>query len=227
MNEPAITIQGVHKTYALDGVAVNALRGIDLVVNPGDFIAIMGPSGSGKSTLMNILGCLDVPDEGSYRLHGEDVTGMDSDELAEVRNHKIGFVFQSFNLLARTSAIENVETPLIYAGIHSNERKQRAAEMLTRMGLGDRMHHLPNQLSGGEKQRVALARALITRSTILLADEPTGNLDTHTSEEIMDILGQLNREQNMTIVLITHENEIAARARRTLLLRDGLLQEVT
>ena len=153
---------------------------------------------------------------------------MDSDELAEVRNHCIGFVFQSFNLLARTSAIENVETPLIYAGIHSNERKQRAAEMFEHAWVSVTvMHHLPNQLSGGEKQRVALARALITRSTILLADEPTGNLDTHTSEEIMDILGQLNREQNMTIVLITHENEIAARARRTLLLRDGLLQEVT
>jgi putative ABC transport system ATP-binding protein len=227
MNEAVIDIRDVHKTYALDGVEVQALKGIDLTVNAGDFIAIMGPSGSGKSTLMNILGCLDVPDRGKYHLQGADVTAMDSDALAAIRNRKIGFVFQSFNLLARTSAMENVETPLIYAGVHSHERRQRATEMLRRMGLGERMYHLPNQLSGGEKQRVAIARALVTNATILLADEPTGNLDTHTSEEIMDILGQLNREENLTIVLITHENEIAERAKRTLVLRDGLLQEVT
>jgi putative ABC transport system ATP-binding protein len=209
----------------MDGVQVHALRGIDLVVNEADFLAIMGPSGSGKSTLMNILGCLDIPDEGSYRLNGKDVTHMDSDELAILRNREIGFVFQSFNLLSRTSAIENVETPLIYAGVNKKERRERSAALLQRMGLGDRLYHLPNQLSGGQQQRVAIARALVTSPTLLLADEPTGNMDTATSQEIMDILCRLNQEEGLTILLITHEAEIAVRAKRSLILRDGRLEE--
>ena len=225
MNSPIIEIQGLQKYYAMDGIQVHALRGIDLVVNEGDFLAIMGPSGSGKSTLMNILGCLDIPDEGSYRLNGKDVTQMDSDALATLRNREIGFVFQSFNLLSRTSAIENVETPLIYAGVNKKQRQQRAMALLQRMGLGDRLHHLPNQLSGGQQQRVAIARALITSPTLLLADEPTGNMDTATSQEIINILCQLNEQQGLTILLITHEAEIAMRAKRSLILRDGRLEE--
>lgn len=225
MSRPIIEIQGLHKYYAMDGIQVHALRGIDLVVYEKDFLAIMGPSGSGKSTLMNILGCLDIPDEGSYRLNGKDITHMNSDALAIIRNREIGFVFQSFNLLSRTSAIENVETPLIYAGVNRKERQQRATELLQRMGLGDRLHHLPNQLSGGQQQRVAIARALITSPTLLLADEPTGNMDTATSQEIINILCQLNAEQGLTILLITHEAEIAARAKRSLILRDGKLEE--
>jgi len=227
MDKPIIQIQGVHKYYAMDGVQVHALRGIDLVVTQGDFLAIMGPSGSGKSTLMNILGCLDIPDEGSYLLNGKDVTHMDSDALAALRNREIGFVFQSFNLLKRTTAIENVETPLIYAGVSKKEMRKRASDMLHRMDLGDRLYHLPNQLSGGEQQRVAIARALITSPSLLLADEPTGNMDTSTSHEIMDILCQLNQEQGLTILLITHEAEIAARATRSLILRDGQLEEIS
>ncbi len=225
MNSPIIEIQGLQKYYAMDGIQVHALRGIDLVVNEGDFLAIMGPSGSGKSTLMNILGCLDIPDEGSYRLNGKDVTQMDSDALATLRNREIGFVFQSFNLLSRTSAIENVETPLIYAGVNKKQRQQRAMALLQRMGLGDRLHHLPNQLSGGQQQRVAIARALITSPTLLLADEPTGNMDTATSQEIINILCQLNEQQGLTILLITHEAEIAIKAKRSLILRDGRLEE--
>jgi putative ABC transport system ATP-binding protein len=225
MNSPIIEIQGLQKYYAMDGIQVHALRGIDLVVNEGDFLAIMGPSGSGKSTLMNILGCLDIADEGSYRLNGKDVTQMDSDALATLRNREIGFVFQSFNLLSRTSAIENVETPLIYAGVSKKQRQQRAMALLQRMGLGDRLHHLPNQLSGGQQQRVAIARALITSPTLLLADEPTGNMDTVTSQEIINILCQLNQQQGLTILLITHEAEIAMRAKRSLILRDGRLEE--
>ena len=225
MSRPIIEIQGLHKYYAMDGIQVHALRGIDLVVYEKDFLAIMGPSGSGKSTLMNILGCLDIPDEGSYRLNGKDITHMNSDALAIIRNREIGFVFQSFNLLSRTSAIENVETPLIYAGVNRKERQQRATELLQRMGLGDRLHHLPNQLSGGQQQRVAIARALIPSPTLLLADEPTGNMDTATSQEIINILCQLNAEQGLTILLITHEAEIAARAKRSLILRDGKLEE--
>lgn len=226
MDDDLIRIEGVHKYYVLDGVQVHALRGIDLNVSQGDFLAIMGPSGSGKSTLMNILGCLDIPDTGSYQLHGREVTHMDSDALAALRNREIGFVFQSFNLLPRTSAIENVETPLIYAGVNRRERRQRAAELLQRMGLAERIDHAPNQLSGGQQQRVAIARALVTRPSLLLADEPTGNMDTHTSQEIMDILCRLNREEGLTIVLITHEPEIAARAKRSMILRDGCLEEM-
>jgi putative ABC transport system ATP-binding protein len=221
---PVIEIRGLRKTYALDGVEIQALRGIDLTVEEGELLAIMGPSGSGKSTLMNILGCLDLADAGSYRLRGRDVTRMSRDQLAHLRNREIGFVFQSFNLLPRTSALENVETPLIYAGVARRERRERAREALEGLGLGDRLHHLPSQLSGGQQQRVAIARALVTRPSLLLADEPTGNVDTATSDEILGVLSALNREQGLTIVLITHEHDVAARARRVLTVRDGLLE---
>jgi putative ABC transport system ATP-binding protein len=225
MTAPLLQIQELHKAYVLDGVTIQALRGIDLDVEHGEFVAIMGPSGSGKSTLMHILGCLDVPDAGSYRLHDQDVTHMSSNQLATLRNREIGFVFQNFNLLPRTSALENVETPLIYAGIGRAERQQKAREALTRMGLGERLYHLPNQLSGGQAQRVAIARALVTQPSLLLADEPTGNVDTATSEEIMSLLDELNREDGLTIILITHEQEVANHARRRLFLRDGLLEQ--
>jgi putative ABC transport system ATP-binding protein len=218
-------MRAVDKTYALDGVQVHALRGVDLQVEPGELTAIMGASGSGKSTLMNIIGCLDEPDSGEYWLNGEDVTRLDADALADIRNRAVGFVFQNFNLLSRTSALDNVEMPLVYAGVHKAERHERARTMLERMGLGDRLQHLPNQLSGGQQQRVALARALITRPALLLADEPTGNLDSVTSHEILDVLDELNRNEGVTILLITHEREVAARARRTLTMCDGLLEE--
>jgi putative ABC transport system ATP-binding protein len=224
VSAPLIELEQVHKRYLMDGVAVHALRGIDLSVAHGELLAVMGPSGSGKSTLMHILGCLDVPDSGRYRLDGADVTEMGADALAHTRNRTIGFVFQSFNLLARTSALENVETPLIYAGVGKRERRERARAMLERMGLNDRMAHLPNQLSGGQQQRVALARALVTRPPLLLADEPTGNLDSRTSAEILTLLGKLNQEEGVTVVLITHEDEVARRARRRLTLRDGRLE---
>lgn len=225
MSGPVIAVSALQKSYALDGVAVHALRGIDLTVMPGEFVAIMGPSGSGKSTLMNILGCLDLPDSGEYRLDGQDVTHLDPDQLATLRNRKIGFVFQNFNLLPRTSALENVETPLIYAGVPAAERHRRASAALQRLGLGDRLASQPNQLSGGQQQRVAIARALVTEPTLLLADEPTGNLDTATSADILSVLHTLNREQGVTILLITHEHEVAAQAQRTLVVRDGRLQE--
>jgi len=224
METPLLQIRDLHKAYLLDGVRIQALRGIDLAVAAGEFVAIMGPSGSGKSTLMHILGCLDLPDQGDYLLHGRDVTRMDSDELAALRNREIGFVFQNFNLLPRTSALENVETPLIYAGVGKSERRSRARDGLVRMGLGERLQHLPNQLSGGQAQRVAIARALVTQPSLLLADEPTGNVDTATSIEIMTLLDQLNRESGLTIVLITHEPEVAEHARRRLILRDGKLE---
>jgi putative ABC transport system ATP-binding protein len=225
MDAPLLQIHDLRKAYALDGVTIQALRGIDLDVAHGEFVAIMGPSGSGKSTLMHILGCLDVPDAGSYRLHGQDVTRLSDDQLAALRNREIGFVFQNFNLLARTSALENVETPLIYAGVGKAERRQRARETLQRMGLGERMQHLPNQLSGGQAQRVAIARALVTQPSLLLADEPTGNVDTATSAEIMSLLDELNREDGLTIILITHEQDVADHARRRLFLRDGQLEQ--
>jgi putative ABC transport system ATP-binding protein len=224
MASPLLQIRDLHKAYLLDGVTIQALRGIDLDVDAGEFLAILGPSGSGKSTLMHILGCLDVPDTGSYRLQGQDVTGMDGNQLAALRNREIGFVFQNFNLLPRTSALENVETPLIYAGVSKGERRQRARESLQRMGLGDRLFHLPNQLSGGQAQRVAIARALVTRPSLLLADEPTGNVDTVTSTDIMNLLEELNRKDGLTIILITHEQEVAERSRRRLFLRDGRLE---
>jgi len=224
MAQEVIKIQDLHKTYVLDGVKVHALRGIDLTLYRGEYLAIMGPSGSGKSTLMNIIGCLDVPDQGSYYLNGQDVTKMDGDALAAIRNRELGFVFQNFNLLARTTALENVETPLIYAGVNKHERRSRAMEMLQRLGLGDRIYHLPNQLSGGQQQRVAIARALVTHPSLLLADEPTGNMDTATSMDLLELLAQLNREEGLTIALITHEPDVAAKAQRILTLRDGRLE---
>jgi putative ABC transport system ATP-binding protein len=220
---PAIDMHAVHKRYRLDHVEVHALRGIDLAVAAGEFVAITGPSGSGKSTLMNVIGCLDQPDRGEFRLDGEDVMGLDANALAHLRNRKLGFVFQGFNLLPRTSALENVEAPLVYSGVERRERHRRAHELLERLGLGDRTHHLPTQLSGGQQQRVAIARALVNRPSLLLADEPTGNLDTATSMEILDLLTALNRDQGVTIVLITHEPDIAARATRRLTLCDGVL----
>jgi putative ABC transport system ATP-binding protein len=227
MDTPIIYMHGVHKSYAMDGVSVHALRGIDLEVQGGEFLAIMGPSGSGKSTLMNVLGCLDIPDQGEYQLNGQDVTRLSMDELALLRNRELGFVFQNFNLLSRTSALENVETPLIYAGVNKRQRRQQALDILQRMGLGDRVHHLPNQLSGGQQQRVAIARALVTHPTVLLADEPTGNMDTATSGEFLALLEGLNRDEGLTILLITHEPEVAARAQRSLTLRDGKLEAAT
>jgi putative ABC transport system ATP-binding protein len=216
-----IRMQGVCKRYAMEGVDVQALRGVDLSVEPGEFLAIAGPSGSGKSTLMNIIGCLDVPDSGTLSLKGESVSGLSSDALAALRNREIGFVFQGFNLLPRTSALENVETPLIYAGVRRRERQRRARALLERVGLGERLYHQPSQLSGGEQQRVAMARALVNRPALLLADEPTGNLDTATSQEILGLLRELNRDEGITVVVITHEADIAERAGRRLLLRDG------
>jgi len=224
MAAPLLQIRDLHKAYVLDGVTIQALRGIDLTIADGEFVAIMGPSASAKATLTYILCCLDVADAGSYRLHDQDVTHLDADQLAALRNHEVGFVFQSFNLLPRTSALENVETPLIYAGVAKAERRRRAREALQRMGLGDRLQHLPNQLSGGQAQRVAIARALVTQPSLLLADEPTGNVDTTTSAEIMQLLDTLNREDGLSIVLITHEKDVAAHAGRRLFLRDGLLE---
>jgi len=221
---PLIEIRDLKKVYALDGIQIQALRGIDLQVEEGELLAIMGPSGSGKSTLMHILGCLDLADAGSYRLRGEDVTRMSADALARLRNREIGFVFQSFNLLPRTSAMENVETPLIYAGVGKRERRERARAALQSLGLAERLHHLPSQLSGGQQQRVAIARALVSRPALLLADEPTGNLDTTTSDEILRLLEDLNRREGLTIVLITHEPEVARHAGRTLYVRDGCLE---
>ena len=224
MNTPVIEVRQLYKTYALEGVDVHALRGIDLRIDEGEFVAIMGPSGSGKSTLMNILGCLDVGDSGSYRLQGQDVSAMSADQLAAVRNHQIGFVFQNFNLLSRTSALENVETPLIYAGLGLAERRQRANDALRRIGLGERANNHPSQLSGGQQQRVAIARALVTNPSLILADEPTGNLDSATSDDIMGVFDALHRE-GATIVLITHEHEVATHAQRILEVRDGQLLE--
>ena len=217
-----IDIKDVVKVYTLGEVEVRALDGVSLSIAAGEFVAIMGPSGSGKSTLMNLLGCLDRPTSGRYVLDGIDVSAMNSDSRAEVRNAKIGFVFQSFNLLARTSALENVELPLLYGheGLLSGERDKRARRALDRVGLSGREHHTPSQLSGGQQQRVAIARALITDPAILLADEPTGNLDTKTSEDVMSIFQELN-DQGKTVLLITHESDIARFAKRNVALRDG------
>jgi putative ABC transport system ATP-binding protein len=222
--KPVIRLENVHKIYDLGEIQVQALRGVSLAVREGEFVAVMGPSGSGKSTVMNILGCLDRPTRGHYYLDGVDVSGMSKTELARIRNRKLGFVFQQFNLLARTSALENVELPTVYAGIGPEERSKRAMESLTRVGLAERAGHHPSQLSGGQQQRVAIARALVNRPAILLADEPTGNLDSRTSVEIMQILQTLNEEQGLTIVIVTHEHDIAQYAKRALEFRDGKLR---
>jgi putative ABC transport system ATP-binding protein len=217
-----IELRNLGKTYDLGEVKIEALRGVSLDIAEGEFVALIGPSGSGKSTLMNTLGCLDRPTTGSYRLAGEEVAGLDPDQLAQVRNRRIGFVFQNFNLLARTTALENVEVPLLYnRGCPRRERKKRAAAILTRVGLKDRLDHRPNQLSGGQQQRVAIARALVNHPPILLCDEPTGNLDTRTSREIMTFFRDLNETEGITIILVTHDLEIAQRTRRALVLIDG------
>ncbi|MBZ5697929.1 MAG: ABC transporter ATP-binding protein [Acidobacteriia bacterium] len=222
--KPVIRLENVYKVYDLGEIQVQALRGISLEVREGEFVAVMGPSGSGKSTVMNILGCLDRPTRGHYYLDDVDVSGMSKTDLARIRNRKLGFVFQQFNLLSRTSALENVELPTVYAGISPEERTKRAMESLTRVGLADRAGHHPSQLSGGQQQRVAIARGLVNRPSILLADEPTGNLDSRTSVEIMDILQTLNNEEGLTIVLVTHEPDIARYAKRTLEFLDGKLR---
>jgi putative ABC transport system ATP-binding protein len=217
-----IELSGVRKVYRMGEVEVRALNGIDLAIERGEYLAVMGASGSGKSTLMNLVGCLDTPSEGSYRLNGTEVRGLADAELAAIRNREIGFVFQTFNLLARTSALANVELPLIYAGVPRGERHRRALEALRRVGLADRVRHQPNELSGGQRQRVAIARALVNQPSILLADEPTGNLDTATSEEIMQLFDELHASGN-TVILVTHEAEIAAHCDRQVVLRDGLV----
>ena len=220
-NVPTIRLDGVHKTYDLGEIHVHALRGVSMEIYRGEFVAVMGPSGSGKSTLMNIVGCLDKPTRGHYFLDGKDVSGLTKTDLAKIRSRKIGFVFQQFNLLSRTSALENVELPTIYAGIPIEERERRAEAALKRVGLADRSGHFPSQLSGGQQQRVAIARALVNSPSLLLADEPTGNLDSRTSIEIMDILQQLNAANGLTVVIVTHEPDIAQFAKRALEFRDG------
>jgi len=222
---PTIRLENVHKTYDLGEIQVHALRGVSLEIYPGEFVAVMGASGSGKSTLMNILGCLDRPSKGKYFLDGKDVSGHTKDELAAIRSRKIGFVFQQFNLLPRTSALENVELPTIYAGIPVEERDRRAEEALKRVGLAERAGHYPSQLSGGQQQRVAIARALVNSPSLLLADEPTGNLDSRTSVEIMEILQGLNDEHGLTVVIVTHEPDIARYAKRAIEFKDGRLRK--
>ncbi|KFA88945.1 ABC transporter ATP-binding protein [Archangium violaceum] len=217
---PLIALRGVSKIYQTGDVEVAALRNVDFHVEPGDFVAIMGSSGSGKSTLMNILGCLDRPTSGQYFLDGQDVSRLDRNGLAIVRNRTLGFVFQSFNLLARTSALENVELPMLYAGVPARERKRRAREALERVGLGARLEHHPRQLSGGQQQRVAIARALVSQPRVILADEPTGNLDSRTSIEVMALFQEL-RHEGITLVLVTHEPDIASHAGRVVVVRDG------
>ena len=217
-----IELRDVWKIYDLGEVTVEALRGANLTIDRGEYVALVGPSGSGKSTLMNTLGCLDRPSKGSYLLAGEEVSTMSRDQRAKIRNQRLGFVFQNFNLLARTSALENVELPLLYAtGISVHERRQRAMQSLELVGLGNRFHHHPSQLSGGQQQRVAIARALVNQPSILMADEPTGNLDSKTSREVIEIFQQLNSAQEITIILVTHDQDVASHAKRIIVLRDG------
>jgi putative ABC transport system ATP-binding protein len=222
-SEPVIRTRALCREYLMGGERIHALRNVDIEVRPNDFVAVMGPSGSGKTTLMNLIGCLDVPSSGEYWLRGRPVSSLDEDELAAVRNREIGFVFQTFNLLPRASALLNVELPLTYAGLGRRERREAAEQALVRLGLGDRLAHRPNELSGGQCQRVAIARALVNEPSILLADEPTGNLDSETSAEILDLFDALHAS-GQTIVLVTHEREVARRAHRELHLRDGRVE---
>ena len=219
-----IRLDHVHKVYQMGDVEIHALRGINFSIEHGDFVAIMGASGSGKSTMMNILGCLDKPTRGHYVLDGMDVSQLSKDELADIRNRKIGFVFQGFNLLSRTSALENVELPMLYLGLKTAERMKRAKEALDIVGLSQRIHSMPNQLSGGQQQRVAIARALVNQPSIILADEPTGNLDSRTSIEVMDVFQRLNRERGITIAVVTHEPDIAQYASRVVVFKDGRIK---
>ncbi len=227
MRGPVIEMEGIEKVYRTGDVVFRALRGVSLRVEQGEYLAIGGPSGSGKSTLMNVIGCLDRPGAGRYLLAGHDVSNLDADARAFVRNRLLGFVFQGFNLLARTSAIENVELPLAYRGLGARERRRRAARALELVGLGAKLENTPNQLSGGQQQRVAIARALVTEPQVLLADEPTGNLDTATTEEILALFQSLHRERGLTIVMVTHEPDVAACASRQVVVRDGLIASDT
>lgn len=221
--QPLIHARDLRKTYHVGDQIVHALDGLDLDIQVNEYVALMGPSGSGKSTLMNMLGCLDSPTSGTYILNGQDVSRLEDDALAEIRNREIGFVFQTFNLLPRYTALENVALPMVYAGIPKAERQARAREVLEQVGLGDRMDHRPNELSGGQRQRVAVGRALVMKPSIILADEPTGNLDTATSEEVMELFGEIQKAGN-TVILVTHEEDIAAYAHRTVRLRDGRVE---
>lgn len=221
---PVIQLDHIHKTYTMGDVNVHALRGVSLTIREGEFVAIMGASGSGKSTTMNIIGCLDRPTKGTYILDGQDVSEMSKDERADIRCEKIGFVFQGFNLLSRTSALENVELPMLYAGLESGERHRRALEALAAVGLAGREQNHPNQLSGGQQQRVAVARSLVNNPALILADEPTGNLDSRTSVEVMEIFQRLNRERGITLVLVTHEPDIAQYAQRVVVFKDGRIK---
>ena len=222
---PVIQLEGIHKTYTMGDVEVHALRGVSLTISEGEFVAIMGTSGSGKSTTMNIIGCLDRPTRGTYTLDGQDVSALSKDERADIRRQKIGFVFQGFNLLSRTSALENVELPMLYSGVDAAERHRRAIEALHSVGLAGREQNHPNQLSGGQQQRVAIARALVNDPALILADEPTGNLDSRTSIEVMEIFQRLNRERRITLVLVTHEPDIAEYADRVVVFKDGRIRK--
>jgi putative ABC transport system ATP-binding protein len=223
-SDAVIVVRGVTREYVMGAETVRALRGVDITIRRNEFVAIMGPSGSGKSTLMNVIGCLDTPNEGDYWLNGHRVSELGDDQLARIRNKEIGFVFQTFNLLPRATALQNVELPMVYAGMNSKDRRAAATTSLQRVGLGDRMHHRPNEMSGGQRQRVAIARALVNHPSIILADEPTGNLDSVTSEEILALFERLH-DEGQTIILVTHEHDIAAHARRQVHLKDGRVEQ--